>query len=78
MVSGEQMAVSEETLNGYRLEGILVRVVRDADEKNDVIGTVVAWNEDTILIRKRNRRVVKLSRRYRVIPADAPRISPVE
>jgi hypothetical protein len=67
--------IPDEVLDRFRISGKPVRVIRDADENNDVIGTVVAWNDDFILIRKKNRKVVKLSRRYRICAADEPRIS---
>jgi len=47
--------------------------VRDALEMNDVIGYVVAWDDAHVLIRRPNRRVVKLARSYTFVPADAPR-----
>lgn len=65
--------VSDEQLNEYRLNGTKVRVIRDNSEANDVKGIVVAWNEEEMIIRKQNRRVVKLSRKYIVVPADAKR-----
>ncbi|MFD0714093.1 hypothetical protein [Paenibacillus sp. GCM10027626] len=65
--------VTEEQLDHYRIEGTEVRVVRDALELNDVIGIVVAWDEESVIIRKGNRRVVKLSRSYLYEPAAAPR-----
>lgn len=65
--------ISDEQLDLYRVEGIKVRVVRDADPANDVRGFVVAWDDSSVLIRKPNRRVVKLSREYSIQPADQPR-----
>ncbi|WP_274650251.1 hypothetical protein [Paenibacillus humicola] len=65
--------ISEEELDAYRLNGTQVRVVRDALEMNDVVGTVVAWDAESVVIRKANRRVVKLSRSYRYEPASQPR-----
>lgn len=56
--------ISEEQLDQYRVEGTLLRVVRDADVKNDVKGIVVAWDDDSVMIRKQNRRIVKLDRGY--------------
>ncbi|MGG1313947.1 hypothetical protein [Cohnella laeviribosi] len=69
--------LSEELLDKYRVEGTKVRVVRDALEINDVIGIVVAWDDTHVLIRRPNRRVVKLSREYTMVEADAPRPSVV-
>lgn len=66
--------IDEETLDRYRVEGTKVRVVRDALEMNDVIGIVVAWDEHSVLIRRPNKRVVKLDRSYRIMPADEPRV----
>lgn len=68
--------VSEEQLEAYRQSGESVRVVRDEIEANDVLGIVVAWDETTVLVRKRSRRVVKLSRSYRYIPISEERMSP--
>jgi len=45
--------VSDDTLNEFRLDGVLVRVVRDACEENDVEGMVVAWSDTHVLIRKK-------------------------
>jgi hypothetical protein len=58
--------IGEELLNKYRVEGTKVRVVRDAEAANDVTGIVVAWDEETVLIRKGNRKLLKLSREYRM------------
>lgn len=68
--------MEEGELNRYRLEGTYVRVVRDMLEMNDVKGFVVAWDDESVMIRKRNRRVVKLSRIYTIQLADEPRIVP--
>lgn len=65
--------LTDEQLNEYRLNGTKVRVIRDNSEANDVKGIIVAWNEEEMIIRKQNRRVVKLSRKYPVVPADAER-----
>ncbi|GAB2696764.1 hypothetical protein ACFQWB_12135 [Paenibacillus thermoaerophilus] len=65
--------VSEEELEKYRIEGLKVRVVRDADPANDVRGIVVAWDDRHVLIRKPNRNVVKLSREYMYQPASDKR-----
>ena len=66
--------MDERTLDQYRQEGTKVRVVRDALEQNDVVGIVVAWDADIVLIRRPNRRVVKLNRQYPIQPADEPRV----
>lgn len=66
--------MDEEQLDRYRVDGTKVRVIRDALEQNDVVGIVVAWDDSSILIRRPNRRVVKLARSYRIQRADEPRI----
>jgi len=65
--------INEEQLDRYRVDGTLLRVVRDADPKNDVKGIVVAWDDATVMIRKQNRRIVKLDRGYRYQPFAEPR-----
>jgi hypothetical protein len=70
------MMISDEQLDRYRVDGVQVRVIRDALEMNDVIGTVVAWDDKTVLIRRKNRRVVQLDRRYFFQPASEPRRNP--
>jgi hypothetical protein len=65
--------MDEQQLDRYRLDGTKVRVIRDALEQNDVVGIVVAWDETSILIRRPNRKVVKLDRSYRIQEADEPR-----
>ncbi|WP_308634611.1 hypothetical protein [Paenibacillus silvisoli] len=65
--------ISEEQLDQYRMEGTPVRVVRDGMEVNDVLGIVVAWDADSVVIRKRSRKVVKLSRSYIYEPVGSPR-----
>ncbi|NEW08650.1 hypothetical protein GK047_21885 [Paenibacillus sp. SYP-B3998] len=56
--------ITEEQLDQYRVEGTLLRVIRDVSPTNDVRGIVVAWDDESVLIRKKNRRVVKLRRGY--------------
>ena len=68
--------MEEAELDRYRVEGTFVRVIRDILEMNDVRGFVVAWDDENVMIRKRNRRVVKLSRSYAIQPADVPRTVP--
>ncbi|WP_035157782.1 hypothetical protein [Cohnella thermotolerans] len=67
--------MTEEQLDKFRVEGTKVRVVRDALEMNDVVGFVVAWDDESVLIRRPNRRVVKLKRDYVMVEASAPRPS---
>ncbi|MWV43767.1 hypothetical protein GRF59_08975 [Paenibacillus sp. HJL G12] len=68
--------ITDEQLNSYRLSGEMVRVVRDGIEDNDVKGIVVAWNDEQVMIRRRNRKVVKLDRKYIYQPFDEPRANP--
>ncbi|TXK85974.1 hypothetical protein [Paenibacillus sp. N3.4] len=56
--------ITDEQLDLYRVESTFLRVIRDVNPTNDVRGIVVAWDDDSVLIRKKNRRVVKLSRHY--------------
>lgn len=65
--------VSEEQLDRFRVSGETVRVVRDEMEVNDVHGIVVAWDDSSVVIRRPNRRVVKLSRIYSYAPASEAR-----
>jgi len=69
--------ITDEQLDQYRVEGTLLRVVRDADRANDVRGYVVAWDAQSVLIRKRStRRLVKLDRRYAYQPHAEERALP--
>jgi RNase P/RNase MRP subunit p29 len=69
--------IAEEQLDKYRIDGTLLRVVRDANRDNDVRGFVVAWDESTVVIRKRStRRLVKLDRRYVYQPHTDERALP--
>ncbi|WP_201305451.1 hypothetical protein [Paenibacillus puerhi] len=65
--------ITEDQLDRYRVEGTMLRVVRDADRANDIRGIVVAWDDDTVMIRRPNRRVVKLDRSYSYRPFSEPR-----
>jgi hypothetical protein len=65
--------ISEEQLDDYRVNGILLRVVRDISPENDVKGIVVAWNDSEVMIRKANRKIVKLDRGYLFQPFTDPR-----
>lgn len=67
------MMITDDQLNAWRVEAKRVRVIRDADPANDVKGLVVAWDADTVLIRKQNRRVIKLPRMYRIQPLELER-----
>jgi len=70
--------ISDERLDELRLSGELVRVVRDGLEANDIIGFVVAWDPEQVIIRRRNRRVVKLDRGYSYQLKKEPRVSPID
>ncbi|WP_410511783.1 hypothetical protein PaeBR_17200 [Paenibacillus sp. BR2-3] len=65
--------ISDEQLNNYRISGEKIRVVRDGLESNDVKGIVLAWDEAQVMIRRPNRRVVKLDRNYLFQPFNEPR-----
>jgi hypothetical protein len=65
--------ITEEQLDQYRIASTLLRVIRDSEAKNDVKGIVVAWDETTVLIRKQNRKVLKLDREYTYQPAAQER-----
>jgi hypothetical protein len=65
--------MDDEQLNQFRVDGTKVRIVRDALEQNDVVGIVVAWDEEQLLIRRPNRRVVKVKRGYDIQLASEPR-----
>ncbi|NMI02664.1 hypothetical protein HF638_01660 [Paenibacillus sp. SZ31] len=67
--------ISDTELDALRLSGEKVRVVRDELESNDVTGIVVAWDGEQVLIRRQNRRVVKLDRGYRYQLFSEPRQS---
>nr|WP_208403237.1 hypothetical protein [Paenibacillus sp. BK720] len=60
-------------MDRFRQSGEKIRVVRDEMEVNDVVGIVVAWDDSTVVIRRHNRRVVKLSRNYRFELASSER-----
>jgi hypothetical protein len=56
--------ITEEQLDAFRQSGEPVRIVRDGLAANDVYGIVVAWDDSSLVLRKVNKRVVKLSREY--------------
>ncbi|WP_027085229.1 hypothetical protein [Cohnella panacarvi] len=70
--------MNDDQLNQYREEGTKIRIVRDALEQNDVVGIVVAWDDEYVLVRRPNRRVVKVKRGYRMQAASEPRPSLME
>jgi RNase P/RNase MRP subunit p29 len=71
--AGDDLMITDDQLNEYREIGIKVRVIRDTDPINDIRGIVVAWDEHTVLIRKQNRKVLKLPRNYIYQPWDQER-----
>lgn len=56
--------ITEEQLDAFRQSGEPARVVRDGVAANDVYGIIVAWDESSLVLRRINKRVVKLSRDY--------------
>ncbi|SET02250.1 hypothetical protein [Paenibacillus sp. NFR01] len=68
--------ISDEELDAYRQSGEKIRVVRDALESNDVRGIVLAWDDTQVMIRRPNKRVVKLDRNYIYQPYAEPRQTP--
>lgn len=58
--------ITEQQLDDYRQSGEPVRIVRDGMPANDVYGIIVAWDETNLVLRKINKRVVKLSRTYKL------------
>ncbi|ASA20681.1 hypothetical protein [Paenibacillus donghaensis] len=68
--------ISDEQLNEYRISGERIRVVRDGLESNDIKGIVLAWDETQVMVRRPNKRVVKLDRNYLFQPFSEPRPQP--
>lgn len=68
--------ISDEQLDAYRISGEKIRVVRDALESNDVKGIVLALDESQVMVRRPNKRVVKLDRNYVYQPFSEPRQDP--
>ncbi|MFC4306291.1 hypothetical protein [Cohnella boryungensis] len=65
--------LNDEQLDKLRVDGTKIRIVRDALVQNDVVGIVVAWDEEYVLIRRPNRRVIKVKRQYAIQPAGEER-----
>lgn len=65
--------ISDEQLDAYRISGERIRVVRDALASNDIRGIVLAWDESQVMVRRPNKRVVKLDRNYLFQPVTEPR-----
>ncbi|MNC77043.1 hypothetical protein D3C75_1288960 [compost metagenome] len=65
--------ISDEQLDAYRISGEKVRVIRDALESNDVKGIILAWSDTQVMVRRPNKRVVKLDRNYVFQPFSEPR-----
>jgi hypothetical protein len=70
---GDDPVITYDQLNEYRESGMKLRVIRDEDVINDVRGIVVAWDDSYVLIRKQNRKVLKLSRDYIYQPWELER-----
>lgn len=70
---GFKRMISDEQLDAYRISGEKVRVIRDALESNDVKGIVLAWDDSQVMVRRPNKRVVKLDRNYVFQPFSEPR-----
>ncbi|MBT2292986.1 hypothetical protein J7E73_28515 [Paenibacillus albidus] len=70
--------ISDEQLDAYRISGERIRVVRDNLESNDIKGIVLAWDDTQVMVRRPNKRVVKLDRNYIYQPFSEPRQAPVE
>ncbi|MRN52762.1 hypothetical protein [Paenibacillus monticola] len=68
--------ISDEQLDAYRISGERIRVVRDGLESNDVKGIVLAWDESLVMVRRPNKRIVKLDRNYVFQPFTEPRKDP--
>ncbi|MEY4480446.1 MAG: hypothetical protein RLZZ267_1124 [Bacillota bacterium] len=66
----------DNQLDEWRRDGVKVRVVRDANPDNDIRGIVIAWNESDVLVRKQNRKVVKVAKTYHFQADDQPRELP--
>ncbi len=62
--------ITEEQLDSLRVSGTKVCVKRDSDPANDVKGVVVAWDDEFVLLRKQNRKIVKLDRTYHIEPLN--------
>ncbi|WP_025680381.1 hypothetical protein [Paenibacillus massiliensis] len=65
--------ISEEELDALRVAGSKVRVIRDGVKANDVVGIVLAWDDQDILIRRPNRNVARVPRTYTVQLFSEPR-----
>ncbi|WP_028592179.1 hypothetical protein [Paenibacillus massiliensis] len=70
--------ISEEELDALRVAGSKVRVIRDGVKANDVVGTVLAWDDQDILIRRPNRNVARVPRTYTVQLFSEPRPEMIE
>jgi len=71
--------LNDEQLDKLRQDGTKIRIVRDALEQNDVVGIVVAWDDEYVLVRRQNRRVIKIKRSYPVqFASEERRWSPEE
>ncbi len=77
MIEREQSSLpSDETLDKFRQGQAIVRVIRDSYESNDVIGKIMGWDDEVLLIRKERGTVLKVKRIYPVKEATEPRMEP--
>ncbi|MFC5529186.1 hypothetical protein [Cohnella yongneupensis] len=65
--------MNDDQLDQLRVDSTKVRIVRDALEQNDVVGIVVAWDDEYVLMRRPNRKVIKVKRGYPMQLASEPR-----
>ncbi|WP_127580004.1 hypothetical protein [Paenibacillus koleovorans] len=65
--------MTDEQLDEFRVHGVKIRVVRDSEPENDVRGIVVAWDDESVMIRRPNRNIVKVSRAYPIQLSSLPR-----
>ena len=65
--------LNDEQLDKLRVDGTKIRVVRDALAENDIRGIVVAWDDEYVLSRRPNRRVIKVKRSYPIQLASEER-----
>jgi hypothetical protein len=63
----DDAVIDEQQLDEWRIAGTKVKVLRtpssdDALETKAIVGIVVAWDDEQVLIRKQNRKVVNVLR----------------
>lgn len=67
---------SDEVLDQFRQAQKVVRVIRDSYEENDVIGKIMGWDDEVVLIRKPRGTVLKVKRMYPIQDESEPRMNP--